>query len=86
MTVQELQEKAWKIDRIRVAIFERADASVEDYTWQNAAQGNWSVTEYLNNRIRPLIGKEIALAVFLGNGDLAHGRTLLSSVRDSYNR
>ena len=59
------------------------DTQVGDYTHKNAAQADWRITEYLEKRLAPLLdGMEVV--VLMGDGEQPHGRTLLSSIRDSY--
>ena len=83
MTVQELEDKVWTQDRICIVIRDSSNAIVGEYTQRNAAQANWHITKYLESRIIPLIGDREVI-VLLGNGEQPHGRTLLSSARDSY--
>lgn len=83
MTIQELEEKVWAQDGIRIVIRGAENAKVADYTQKNGAQATWNVTKFLETRIQPLIGDK-GVIVLLGDGEEPHGRTLLSSVRDSY--
>ena len=84
MTVQEMEDKVWQQDGVRMVI--RAAAATvlsKPYAKTNAAQGNWSVTEFIAKRIKPHIGT-FEVVVLEGNGEEPHGRTLLSSLRKSY--
>jgi hypothetical protein len=83
MTVQELEDKVWEQDSIRVVVRAPAGAQVGDYTYQNAAQANWRITEFLEKRLAPVLGTH-EVVVLMGDGEQPHGRTLLSSIRDSY--
>lgn len=83
MKISEIESKAWTMDGIRIVIRTGESKDANDYTHKNAAQGSWSVTKYLDSRIRPLIGSREVI-VLLGNGEQPHGRTLLNSVRESY--
>jgi hypothetical protein len=84
MTVQELEDKVWAQDGIRIVIRAAANDKVGDYPHKNAAQENWRITQFMEKRITPLLkGKEAI--VLEGNGEEPHGRTLLSSIRESYN-
>lgn len=83
MKISEIEEKAWSMDGIRLIIRGDESEEVYDYVQKSAAQSNWNVTKYLDSRIKPLIG-DMDVVVVLGNGEQPHGRTLLSSVRDSY--
>ena len=83
MTVCDVENKAWTMDGIRIVIRAPENDDLTDYSQKNGAQANWSVTKYLDARIKPLIGDR-EVVVLLGDGEQPHGRTLLSSVRDSY--
>ena len=83
MKISEIENKAWTMDGIRIVIRANESKEVDEYTHKNAAQGSWSVTKYLDSRIKPLIGTREVI-VLLGDGEQPHGRTLLSSVRESY--
>ncbi|MCG5517430.1 MULTISPECIES: hypothetical protein [unclassified Ectothiorhodospira] len=83
MKIREIENKAWSMDGIRIVIRGNENEDLGEYTQKNAAQANWSVTKYLDTRIKPLIGGHAAI-VLMGDGEQPHGRTLLSSVRDSY--
>jgi hypothetical protein len=84
MTVQELEDKVWAQDRIRIVIRAASTDKVGDYSHKNAAQENWRITQFMEKRITPLLkGKQVI--VLEGDGEEPHGRTLLSSIRESYN-
>jgi hypothetical protein len=84
MTVQELEDKVWVQDGIRIVIRAVSTAEVGDYSQKNAAQGSWRITQFIEKRISPLV-KDKEVVVLEGNGEEPHGRTLLSSIRESYN-
>jgi len=84
MTVQELETKVWEQDRIRIIVRDRSTGMVGQYRHRNAAQENWRITQFLNTRIGPLV-KDREVVVLDGTGEVPHGRTLLKSVRQSYN-
>lgn len=83
MKISEIENKAWTMDGIRIVIRVAESKEAGNYSHKNAAQGSWSVTKYLDCRIKPLIGTHEVI-VLLGDGEQPHGRTLLSSVRESY--
>ena len=85
MEIHEIENKAWSMDGVRIIIRGAENEDLDDYTQRNAAQANWSVTKYIDARIKPLIGDKEVI-VLLGDGEQPHGRTLLSSVRDSYKK
>lgn len=84
MTIQELEKKVWDQDRIRIVVRDRSTAKIGTYTHRNAAQENWRITQFLSSRISPLV-RDREVAVLDGQGNLAHGRTLLKTLRQSYN-
>ena len=84
MTVHEFENKVWEVDTIRIIIRDRKTRRVSAYKQKNAAKENWNVTGYLKNRISPLIGDR-EVVVLDGKGKIPHGRTLLKTIRFSYN-
>ncbi|WIJ41348.1 hypothetical protein QPK06_20255 [Aeromonas veronii] len=83
MTVQELEETIWEIENIRVIIRAAEGQQVGNYGYQNAANQNWNVKKFLDDRVRPLVpGLEVI--VIQGNGEEPHSRTLLRNVRPTY--
>lgn len=85
MTVQEFEDKVWQQDQVRVVVRASSGQEVSEYEYTNAAQANWSVTKFLQQRIQPHIG-DLEVIVLEGDGEEPHGRTLLSSIRNSYQR
>jgi|LGOV01.1.fsa_nt_gb hypothetical protein len=83
MTVEKLEDKVWMQDNIRIVVRCSSDTKVKDYPHKNAAQASWSVTKFIDNRITPLLNGQ-GVVVLMGDGEQPHGRTLLSSLRDSY--
>ncbi len=83
MTVEQLEQKVWVQDGVRIVIRAALNTKVKDYTQKNAAQANWSATEFLRKRITPLL-KGLEVVLLQGDGEQPHGRTLLSSIRTKY--
>jgi len=84
MTIRELESKIWDQDGVRIVIRDHSNRSVDQYPQRNAAQGNWRITQYLENRIQRLVkGREVV--VVDGSGKVPHGGTLLKTLRESYN-
>ena len=84
MTVEQLEKKVWDQDGVRIVLRDCSTAKVSNYIRQNAAQETWSIKKFLNNRINPLI-KDREVVVLDGKGKIPHGRTLLKTIRLSYN-
>jgi hypothetical protein len=78
MKIHEIENKAWSMDGVRIIIRGSENEDLADYAQKNAAQANWSVTKYIDSRIKPLIGDKEVI-VLLGDGEQPHGRTLLST-------
>ena len=85
MRVDEFEEKVWELEGIRVVVRGGVDKVVGRYNFNKSATETWSITEWLNNRIRPRLRKK-KVVVIDGSGEQPHGRTLLRSVRGSYSR
>ena len=83
MTVQELEDKVWAVDSIRIVVRASANTKVQDYRHKNAAQANWRITQFIEKRVQPLLKGQEAVAL-MGDGERPHGGTLLRAVRDSY--
>ena len=83
MTVQELEDKGWALDGIRIVVRASVNTKVQDYRHKNAAQASWRITQFIEKRVQPLLKKQ-EVVVLMGDGEEPHGRTLLSSIKDSY--
>ena len=83
MTIEEFETKVWSVEDIRVIVRASEKSVVSDYPYQNAAIETWSVTEFIRNRIRPFISDHEVL-VIAGDGEEPHGRTILRSIRKTY--
>lgn len=82
-TIQELEDKIWEVEGIRVVIRGAERTAVMVYDYQNAAQETWSITKLIESRIQPC-APGIEVMVIQGNGEEPHGRTLLKNVRGTY--
>lgn len=83
ISIAELEDKIWVQDNIRVVVKAPGSTRVDSYDYERAAQDNWRVTEYISKRLGNILdGLEVV--VIMGNGEQAHGATLLRSVRNSY--
>jgi len=84
-TVQALESKILELEEIVVKIRASSDTQVGDYNYERKAAGNATLTEWLEARIKPLVGDKEVVVI---NGDYVtpHGRTKLSTLRDSYSK
>ena len=83
MTIQELEDRVWAQDNIRIVVRAAENTRVGDYNYERKAQDNWRITEFTNKRLKNILSN-LEVVVIMGNGELAHGATLLQSVRSSY--
>ncbi len=58
-------------------------ADVPTYGYRRAASGSWTVAAWIEGRFAPAF-PGYAIDVLDGNSRVVHGKTLLSTVRDSY--
>lgn len=84
MTVQELEQQVWEQDKVRIIVRDRATSTVREYERRNKAKEGWSITGFLTSRIFPLVSNREVVVVD-GKGNVPHGRTLLKTLRESYN-
>ena len=85
MKVEELENKVWEQDGVRIVIRHSSKAEVKNYMHKNRAQENWSVKKFVQSRIESLLGNGKEVVVLSGDGKQPHGRTLLKTIRESYN-
>ncbi|MHB1621156.1 MAG: hypothetical protein ACYCTY_14470 [Sulfuricella sp.] len=85
ISVLELEEKILEKEEVVVKIRAPAGAEVDDYTYDRKAAGTTTVTDWIEGRIRPLVGK-YETVVINGGYTTPHGRTKLSTLRSSYER
>ena len=85
MTVRDFERAVWETERIRIVIRATENSQVEEYTFANAADRNWRITELINNRIKPLIGDR-QVVVIRGDGTQPHGGVKLETLRASYGK
>ena len=83
ITVAELERKIFELEEIRVIIRKNKDDEVSNYRYERKASMTSSITDLIDNRIKPLIrGAEVI--VINGEGLQPHGRTKVETVRNSY--
>ena len=82
-TVRELEEKIFDLEEVVVKIRAPLNAEVNDYGYERKASASTSLTDWLENRVRPLV-KDYEIAIIGGNYTTPHGRTKLGTLRESY--
>jgi hypothetical protein len=85
MTPPEIEQAVYELEEIRIVIRAGVREPLGDFGYERKAAGNSSITEWLEQRIAPIVGGN-AVVVVDGTGALPHGRTKLEKLRDSYAR
>lgn len=85
MTPVEIEQAVFELDEIRIVIRAGSTSQLGSYQYARKAAENASVSEWLEQRIKPAINGH-GVVVVDGNGNIPHGRTRLSTVRASYER
>lgn len=83
ITVEEFEQKVWETENIRITIRASENTKVNDYEYQNAAQGNWSTKKWLDSRVLPCLNGN-SVVVIQGNGEEPNGKTLVRNVKSTY--
>lgn len=85
ITVRELEAKILEREEVVVVIRAPSSTVVGDYDYERKAAGNTTVTDYIEGRLKPCIGNN-EFAIINGDHTNPHGRTKLSTLRDSYEK
>ncbi len=85
MRVRELEDEVFNKDEIRIVVRLPRIQDVGEYAYERKAADNTTITEWLEQRIMPLLGENrVRVEVVDGYGAIPHGNTRLSVVRGSY--
>lgn len=85
ITVRELEAKILDREEVVVVVRAPASATVNDYEYERKAAGNSSLTDYIEGRLKPCLG-DYEFTIINGDHTQPHGRTKLSTLRDSYEK
>lgn len=85
ITVRALEEKIFELEEIVVTVRAPSGVMVDDYEFERKAAGTSSVSDWLEGRVKPLLGGHEVVVI---NGDYTtpHGRTKLNTLRGSYEK
>ena len=83
ISISELESQIFDKEEVRVIIRANKDQTVERYPYSRKASVTTSVTDLIENRIKPLVGNA-EVVVVNGEGLHPHGRTKVETVRNSY--
>jgi hypothetical protein len=83
ISVKEFEAKVLELEEIVIRVRAPSGAKVKDYDYERKAAGNQSISDWLEGRIKPLIGT-YEVDVLAGDYATPHGRTKLETLRASY--
>lgn len=83
VSVSEFERQVFDKEEIRIVVRSQKEGRVSRYPYERKASLATTITDLLDNRIKPLIcGAEVI--VINGEGLQPHGRTKVETVRSSY--
>jgi hypothetical protein len=83
VTPAEIEQAVFDLEEVRIVIRAPKREALNDFDYDRKAAGNTSITDWLDQRIRPLVGDHQVVVVD-GTGALPHGRTKMDKLRASY--
>lgn len=85
--VIDLEEKLYHFEKIRVVVRAPRNTEVGDYTYERMASGKTTVKNWIENRLRPILG-DLEFEVVPGSNPIQHmvasPHMTLESLRSSY--
>lgn len=85
VTVRQFEEKVLEKEEVVIVIRAPANSMVEDYEYARKAAGNASVTDWVEQRIKPCL-KDTEFTIVNGDHTHPHGRTKLDTLRSGYEK
>jgi hypothetical protein len=85
MSVAEFEAKILEKEEIVIRVRAPAGTLVGAYNYDRKAAGNQSTTDWIEGRIKPLLGGN-EFSIIDGDHSTPHGRTKLENVRNSYEK
>lgn len=84
MKAIDFEKYFWATENIRIVLRADPNTEVGDYSYKNAANEILTITELGGKRITKCIG-DVPYNIIQGNGEEPHGKTILRTIRNSYN-
>jgi hypothetical protein len=85
MTPTEIEQAVFELEEVRIVIRAPIKARLGDFLYARQAANNASISEWLNQRIKPLVPDHTVVVVD-GTGTLPNSRTSMATLRQSYVR
>jgi len=85
ISVVEFEAKVLAQEEIVIRVRAPASTKVRDYTYERKAAGTQSITDWLEGRIKPLLGNH-EVVVIDGQLSTPHGRNKLERLRRGYEK
>ena len=85
ISVAEFEAKVLEKEEIVIRVRAASGENVLDYTYNRKAAGNQSITDWLECRIKPLLGGN-EVVIIAGDYSTPHGRTKIDRLRSGYER
>lgn len=85
MKAWEFEQAVYDREEVRIVVRAPAGTKLGSYSYQRAASGSTSVSQWLQQRISHALGNH-EVVVLDGNGAIPHGRTRMATLRSSYER
>lgn len=84
-SILNFESKVFELEDIRIIIRAPEDSKVLKYYYSKRSSEDKSISDFINTRIKPLIGN-FNVVVISGNGMATqHPRTKMKTIRNSYN-
>jgi hypothetical protein len=85
VTPLEIESAVLELEDVRIVIRADSSAKLGDYKYQRQAAATMTVSEWLEQRVRPLL-QDHGVVVIDGNNAIPHGKTLMGTIRKTYER
>ena len=83
VSTTELERQIFEKEEIKVVIRATREETFPSYPYQRKMSQNATVTEWMDSRLKPLLGNT-EFEIVRGDGNSPHGRSKMETVRNSY--
>jgi hypothetical protein len=85
-TVRDFEKKILELEEIVIVVRASPNDEIDDYPYERMAAGNTSISNWIEQRIRPVLGSRDFVIINGEHNTAPHGRTKLSTLRDGYEK